>query len=346
MRAALFAGKRAALVIAVDEKQQALTAAGLAEAEAAATLAGAEATLAALRRDLDGAQERLAAARDEEARTDALAQRREAEEAAARREAAEASERRDAARVEAERLASSAQTLRAAGHRAGGRSHRGRGHTRAHTSRRREAASESAQATDNASHEVGTRAEDARRTLLAAAASATEARNRVHRLEVELEQDAYQRTRLTAEHERLGAHLAQLAHSEAEAAARESAAAAAAAEIERERQALRAPPGGARLARRRADRSARRGRPRALAGPPRARGARAPARRGPRAAHRPRPRAARRASCSAPLPTSSRPSPEVARLLDRAYGDLLNLPVCADEEAAAALVAQRPERRG
>jgi len=224
VRAALFAGKRAVLVIAVDEKQQALTAAGLAEAEAAATLAGAEAALAALRRNLDRAQESLTAARDEEARTDALAQRREAEETAARREAAEASERRDAARAEAERLASSAQTLRQQGTALEAALTEAEGTLAVHEQEAR-AASESAQATDNSSHEVGTRAEDARRTLLAAAASATEARNRAHRLEVELEQDAYQRTRLTAEHERLGAHLAQLAHGEADAATRESAAA-------------------------------------------------------------------------------------------------------------------------
>jgi chromosome segregation protein len=111
VRAALFAGKHAALLVAVEEKQQALTSAGLAEAEAASVLASAEATLATQRRELDALQERLAASRDEEARSDALAQRREAEETAARREAAEASERREAAGVEAEKLAASAHTL-------------------------------------------------------------------------------------------------------------------------------------------------------------------------------------------------------------------------------------------
>ena len=111
VRAALFAGKRAVLVLAVVERQQMLTAVGLGEAEAATLLASAEAALATSRRDLDGAQERLTTARDQEAKSDALAQRREAEEAAARRENAEASARREASAVEADRLAAAAQAL-------------------------------------------------------------------------------------------------------------------------------------------------------------------------------------------------------------------------------------------
>jgi chromosome segregation protein len=344
VRAALFAGKRAALVIAVDEKQEALTTASLAEAEAAARLAGADATLAALRRELDGAQESLSAARDEEARTDALAQRREAEETAARREAGEAGERRDAARVEADRLAASAQALRQQGTALEAVLTGAEG-TLAVREREAQAASESAQAMDTASHEVGTRAEDARRTLLAAAASATEARNRAHRLEVELEQDAYQRTRLTSEHERLGAHLAQLAQSEADAATQESAAAAASAEIERERQALRVRQEG--LVSRVAELTAARD----AAGHERWQ------------AQHEREGLARRLAEARALPTAFvralpdskllgtvadflAPSPEVARLLDSAYGGLLNLPVCADEEAAAVLVASAPNVEG
>ncbi len=344
VRAALFAGKRAALVVAVEEKQQALTTAGLSEAEAAATLASADASLASLRRDLDGAQERLTAARDEEARTDSLAQRREAEEAAARREASEAGERRDTARVEAERLASSAQALEQQGA-ALVAALAGAEGTLAVREQEAQAAGESAQLVETASREVGAKAEEARRTLLTAVAGASEARNRVHRLEVELEQDAYQRTRLSAEHQRLGAHLAQVAHGESDAAAQESAAATSAAEVERERQALRARQEGL------AARSLKLTAARDQAGHERWQ------------AQHEREGLVRQLAEARALPTALAralpeskllgtiadfltPTPEVARLLDRAYGGLLNLPVCADEEAGATLVASAPRIEG
>jgi len=344
VRAALFAGKRAVLVTAVEEKQQALTAAGLTEAEAAATLASADAVLASLRHDLDGAQERLTAARDEQARADALAQRREAEEAASRREAEEAGERRDAARVEAERLASVGRTLEQQGA-ALAAALAGAEGTLATREQEAQAAAESAQRADTAAREVGARAEEARRTLLAAVASASEARNRVHRLEVELEQGAYQRTRSTAEHERLGTHLAQAARGEADATAKESSEAAAAAEVEGQRQALRARQES--LAARAAELTAARD----SAGHERWQ------------AQHEREGLTRRLAEARVLPTALAralpeskllgtvadflaPSPEVARLLDSAYGGLLNLPVCAGEDAADLLVASAPKVEG
>lgn len=343
-RAALFSGRRAVLLIVVGEKQQVLTSAGLAEAEAASGLASAEASLATLRRDLDTLQERLTTSRDEEARSDALAQRREAEETAARREAADAGERRAAAAMEAERLAASVQTLEQQGAALAATLAAAKGTV---TVREGEAnaAAETAQRADAAAREVGAGTEEARRALLAAVAGASEARNRAHRLEVELEQDAYQRTRLTAEHERLSAHLAEIARSGAEAAARESATAASAAEVERERQLLCAHQ--ERLAARAAELTAARDR----AGHERWQ------------AQHEREGLARRLAEARVLPaTLARvlpseklqgtvadflsPSPEVARLLDRAYGELLNLPVCTDEEAAAALVAQASRVEG
>jgi chromosome segregation protein len=337
VRAALFSGKRAVLLAAVVRRQEALTAAGLAEAEAAAILASAEATLATLRQDLDGAQERLAAVRDEDARTDALAQRREAEEAAARREAAEAGERHAASRTEADRLASSRRALEQqetalASLLAGAES------TVAVREREAKTASESAGAAEAASREVGSRAEEARRTLLAAVASASEARNRVHRLEVELEQDAYQRTRLAAEHGRLQAHLAQTAQTEADAAAT-------AAELEHERQELRARQDA--LAARAADLTATRdraGHERWQAQHEREGLARllAEARALPSALARALPEDKLLGTVADFLA----PSPEIARLLDRAYGDLLNLQVCADEETAAVLVSASPTIEG
>ena len=335
VRAALFAGKRAVLIAATEEKQAALTAAGLAEAGAAAALAGADATLAALRQELDAAQQRLAAVRDEQARTDALAQRREAEEAGARREAAEASERCEAARAEAERLASSARAL-AEQESALAAAAAGAEDTLAAREREAQAAAETAGTAEAAAREVGSRTEEARRTLLTAVAGASESHNRVHRLEVELEQDAYQRTRLSAEHGRLQAHLAQTAQAEADAAVQESTAATTAAELERERQALRARQDA--LAASAAQLTAERDR----AGHERWQ------------ARHEREGLARRLAEARALPTALArvlpedrllgtvadflsPSPEVAHLLDRAYGELLNLPVCADEESAAAV---------
>ncbi|HVN74675.1 MAG TPA: chromosome segregation protein SMC [Thermoanaerobaculaceae bacterium] len=344
VRAALFAGKRAVLLAAIDERQEALTAAGLAEAEAASTLAAADAALAALRRELDAAQERLAAARDQEAKSDALAQRREAEEAAARRENAEATARREAASAEAARLAAAAlaleqqQTMVTAALAAAE-------DTRVAREREAGAAAVAADSADTAARGAGSRAEEARRDLLAAVAAASEAKNRVHRLEVELEQDGYQRTRLTAEHERLSTHLAQEAKGEEEAARKESEAAAAAASLERERQELRARQES--LAARAADLTADRDR----AGHERwqARHEReglgrllAEARALPTALARALPAE----KILGTVADFLAPGPDVAKLLDTAYGDMLNTPVCADEESAALLAAQAPNVEG
>ncbi len=344
VRAALFSGRRAVLLAAVEEKQRALTSAGLAEAEAAAILASADATLATLRQQLDASQERLAGLRDEEAKSDALAQRREVEEAAARREAAEAAERREALRAEAERLALSARALEQQ-ETALTAALAGAEGTLAAREREAQAGAEAAGTAEAASREVGSRTEEARRTLLAAVASASEARNRAHRLEVELEQDTYQRTRLSAEHGRLETHLAETAQAQAEATVQESTAAATAAELERERQALRARQET--LAARVAELTAARDR----AGHERWQ------------AQHEREGLARRLAEARALPTALAralpedrllgtvadflsPSPEIARLLDRAYGELLNLPVCADEESAAALVASAARIEG
>jgi chromosome segregation protein len=344
VRAALFAGKRAVLVVAVEEKQQALTAAGLAEAEAAAALASSDAVLAALRRELDGGLERLNAARDEEARADALAQRREAEEIASRREASEAGDRREAARLEAEHLATSAQTREQEGA-ALAATLAGAEDTLNVREQEAQTSAESAHTVETTAREVGARAEEARRALLAAVASASEARNRVHRLEVEVEQTAYQRTRLAAEHERLGAHLAQVAQRERDAAAEESSAATAATEVEGRRQELRirqdtlaARAGELTAARDRAGHERwqaqheREGLARQLA----------EARALPTALSRTLPESKLLGTVADFLS----PSPEVARLLDSAYGGLLNLPVCAGEDAAELLVAAAPKVEG
>jgi chromosome segregation protein len=344
VRAALFSGKRAVLVVAVEEKQQALTAAGLAEAEAAAMLASVEAALAALRRDLDGGQERLTAARDQEAKSDALAQRREAEEAAARRENAEASARREASAIEAHRLVASAQALVQQGAVLVA-ALAGAEETRSGCERDAAAAGAAAETTEVVARAAGTQTEEARRSLLAAVAATSEARNRVHRLGIELEQDGYQRTRLTSEHERLSAHLAQEAKGEEEEAAKEGAAAATAASLERERQELRGRQEA--LAARASDLTANRDR----AGHERwqARHEReglgrllAEARALPTALARALPAEKLLGTVADFLA----PDSDVAKLLDSAYGDLLNLPVCADEESAALLVAQAPKVEG
>ncbi len=344
VRAALFAGRRAVLLVTAAARQEELAAAGLAEAEAAATLASADAGLAALRRDLDGAQERLAAARDQEARSDALAQRREAEEEAARRESADAVARRDAAAAEAERLATAGQALAQQGT-AFAAALAGAEGTLAGMERQAAASAAAGGTAETAARAAGVQAEEARRTLLAAVAAASEAKNRVHRIEVEIEQDAYQKARLQAEHERLSAHLAQTAAGEQDEAAREGTAAAAVAALESERQEMRARQEA--LAARAAELTAARDR----AGHERWQ------------ARHEREGLARVLAETRALPTALAralpaekllgtvadflaPEPETAKLLDRAYGGLLNLPVCADEEAAAQLVAQAPTIEG
>ncbi|HUK12400.1 MAG TPA: chromosome segregation protein SMC [Thermoanaerobaculaceae bacterium] len=334
-RAALFAGRRAAIVLALAERQAAVTAAELADAEAAATLAGAEATLEALRRELDAAQEALAAARDRQSASDALAQRREAEEAAARREMAEAAERGTAARAEAQRLLAALATLEQQGGALAAALAAARSTLDDADVRSRDAATR-AESAETAARAAGATAEEARRALLAAVAASTEARNRVHRLEVELEQDRYQRTRLDAERTRLVAHLAEVAAKETEAAAREQACAAAAGETEQRRQALRS---------RQEDLSGRAGElsaSRDRAGHERwqaqhelegLRRALASARALPNAL-------ARALPAEQVLGTVAdflAPEAGQARLLDRAYGELLRTPVIAGEEAAGSL---------
>ncbi|TAM45521.1 MAG: chromosome segregation protein SMC [Acidobacteria bacterium] len=344
VRAALFAGRRAVLLAEVGARQEALTAAGLAEAEAAAALASADAALAALRRDLDGGQERLTAARDQEARSDALSQRREAEEEAARRETAEAAARREAAVVEADRLAAAAQALARQGSALTGALAGAEGTLAGHERQAKDAAA-AAETTEAGARAAGAGAEEARRTLLAAVAAASEAKNRVHRLEVELEQDAYQSTRLGAEHERLSAHLAEVGSGEQEAAGRESAAAAAARTLETEREELRARQDT--LAARASELTAARdraGHERWQARHEREGLARllAEARALPAALSRALPAEKLLGTVADFLA----PAPEAAKLLDRAYGELLNLPVCADEETAQRLVAQAPTIEG
>ncbi|MFI5165074.1 MAG: chromosome segregation protein SMC [Thermoanaerobaculales bacterium] len=337
-RAALFAGKRALLVAALEAKQAAVSAAEVADAQAAATLAGAEAALASLRLGLDAVQGTLGTARDREASSDAQAQRREAEEAAARREASEARERSLAAGVEAQRLAGAAQAL----------SEQGASLTSAlvgaegmlaEAEHRAELATGRAADSEAEARGVATAADEARRALLAAAAAATEARNRMHRLEVELEQGGYQQTRLEGERERFAAHSREVAAKEDEAARDEHAATSAASEAERTRQMLRSRQAAesANAAELTAERD-RAGHERwqaqhELEGLQRA-----------LASSRALPGVLARA-----LPAEKvlgtvadflSPTPEVARLLDRAYGELLRAPVVADEAAAAAVAGR------
>jgi len=337
VRAALFAGRRAAVLAAVAVQQHALTEAAAAEAQAAAGQASADVGYESARRELDASQDRLAAVRETQAHADAMAQRREVEEEAARREAAEAISRRDSAAAEAARLAAAGAT----------HAEQGAPLTQAaevaevlFQDHERAALAAAAQTgvTDTTARAAIAAAEDARRALLMAVAAATDGRNGVHRLEVELEQAGYQQTRLAAEHERLHAHLTATAVSEQAAASEEAEAADSAGRAAAERQALRShhealAVRAAELAAAR-DRAAherwqaqheREGLLRALAS----------ARALPQALARVLPNTAVLGTVADFLA----PSPEVARLLDRAYGDLLNLPVVAGEDAAGTLIA-------
>jgi chromosome segregation protein len=344
VRGALFAGKRALLLADVAARQSAVSEVEIADAEAVAALASAEAELEARRRDLDLAQERLVAAREQEASADALAQRREAEEAAARREAAEADERSRGAQLEAQRLASAGQAL---AEQAGALSATLAAAEAALTEADRHAAEEGqrADAVEGEARAASASAEEARRALLVAVAGATDARNRVHRLEVEAEQLGYQRTRLGAERERLAVHLGETAAKEDEAASHERAATARATEAEQARQTLRArqeveTARVAELSTAR-DRAGHErwqaqheleGLRRALAGARALPGS-----------------LARALSAEAVLGTVAdflAPTPDVARSLDQVYGDLLRTPVVADEAGASALASRSDRGEG
>lgn len=216
VRGLLFAARLHDLSAALAERQAALQAALAADAEAAATLARADAAMCTLRREWEAAQASLATFQAELAQLNAAAQRCEAEEQAARRDMTEATARQEAALAEARRLAATAAELASR-----------RGTLEAALSNaqqildasQEEAAQRAAEAEGLATavRAAASAAEEARRRLLTAVAAAAEARNRLHRLEVESEQVAYQRQRLARDEERLCAHLAAAADREAKA---------------------------------------------------------------------------------------------------------------------------------
>jgi chromosome segregation protein len=344
LRALLFAARRVALQAAVDARREALVEVTAREAEAASAMAQADAALELLRRDLDAAQERLAVARGDEARADAAAQRREAEEVAARRELDEAGARREAAAVEAQRLAGSAATLH---ERDAELVAAVEGARATHARDEARAADEALAATaaEESARAAAAQAEEARRALLAGVAAATEAQNRVHRFGVEAEQVRYQRQRLTAEHERLAAHLTQAAGNEEQAAATVGSVNARLAEIDANRAEVRTRHDAllARAAELQADRD-RTGHERWQAHHEHEGLQRAVA------SARALPQALARA-----LPEDKvlgtvgdflQPDDASARRLDQAYGDLLTLPVVADEPALAELVTRLPRIEG
>ena len=167
----------------------------------------------------------------------------------------------------------------------------------------------------------------------------------MHRLEVELEQTGYQRTRLAAEQERLGGHLAQAARAEEDAVARQAEAAAQERDADAARQGLRARRDA--LAARILELTGARDR----AGHERWQ------------AHHERDGVLRALASARALPEAlSRslsdtellgtvadfldPQADAARLLDRAYRELLNLPVVAGEQSAERLLAQPPKIDG
>ncbi len=341
VKASLLAARRVVLTADLESRRAASAEAQGREAEAAGTLGGVEARLEALRRELDAAQESLGAAREETARLDAAGARREAEEAAARREFEEASRRRDAAAAESQRLGSLAG--RGAVHEA----ELAAALEVADAARREReeeagAAAVTAGEADTAARAAIAQAEEARRRLLSGAAAATEARNRVHRAEVELEQCVFQRTRMGAEHERLSVHLAEAAEREQQTGDREREAGEHARQVDASRRELQGTT--AELARRSEELAAGRDRVaherwqvrHELEGLQRQ-----------LAASRAVPQAVAKnlpdEKILGTLADFLEPPADVAPLLDRAYGDLLNIPVLAD---AASLAALREGRLG
>jgi chromosome segregation protein len=237
VRASLLAGRWQAAVAGVAVADHRYTEATLVETEASAVLATAESTLEEIRTGLDQYQATLDAARGELARVDALSQRREAEESAARREAMDAAEQQEVAGREAQLLASKTSVLATEDAGLTERVRLAEEALAARTAALAQAAV-AAGATAAAASLAIAGAEEARRRLLAAVAAATEAKNRCHRNEVELEHANYQRTRLAAEQARLASHLAEAAAREETAAGDEMRLADEVSQIERERESL------------------------------------------------------------------------------------------------------------
>jgi chromosome segregation protein len=344
VRSSLLAFRRQRVLADLDVRRNELVATETAEAEAAAELGRVEVELAGRRGELDGLRESLATARGEEARCDASAQRREAEEAAARREREDAESRRQAASEGAARLVSQQRSqagrqaeLEAAVSAAEG--------VLAEAEAAARNAAAAADRAEGAAQAADGELDGARRALLAAVADATDARNRSHRLEVEVEQAGHQRNRLGAEEERLRTHLAGVAQAENEAVAREAAATAALRAAETEREAVRSSRDES--AGKAVELAARRdqaGHERWQAHHEREALARA------LASSRALPQALARA-----LPEDSvlgtvadflDPPAELLGLVDRAYRDLLNLPVLASEAAFDKLLASRRQVDG
>ena len=343
-RGRLFAGRREQGQSLLAARQDELASLALHEAELAAALAHVEAEVERRRRELDAARDTLAAARAQEAGSDAAAQRTEAEEAASRREQDEAAARRQTVVIEAQRLAArlegetgQEQTLAQAAVDAA------RLHAEADAAAQQAAGSQTA--AEGVSRAGSAEAEEARRALLAAVAAAAESRNRTHRLEVEIDQTAYQRTRLTAEQERLRAHLAQAAYAEEEATARQADATARERDADLVRQELRTRRDSI------ATRSQQAATARDRAGHERWQ------------AHHERDGVLRALASARALPdTLARsipddellgtvadfldPEPDAAQLLDRAYREILNLPVVAGETALERLISHPPRADG
>ncbi len=184
-------------------------------------------------------------------------------------------------------------------------------------------------------------AEEVREKLLRTVAAATEARNRFHRLQLEVEHIRYQQTRLAAERERLEAHLQQAATGEQEAAAQEKALEEAFRAVQGERRDLETLADAFR--RDLAELSQRRdGVEHQLWQVRHEREAVRRARAQLRALPEALARVLEERQLAGSVADFLNPPRELAELLDRAYGELLTLPVVEGEEAAARVLEKRP----
>lgn len=344
VREGLFAVRRQALEDLLAEQRTALLEVEAAAATAAAELGRRESDLGRQRRSLEAVQERLAAARADEARCDGLAQRREAEEAAARREHAEAAARADGAAAEAARLALAVQAVAGEGEALATRVQLAQEQAQTRQGDAEEAARAAGNADQTAQH-AAQRLEAARRAVLATTASASEARNRVHRLEVECEQAGFSLQRLAAEQDRLREHHALSTRTLETATTHQH-------EAQAEQQQRE---GNRRLSRERHDRvvnqlaelisrrdTAAHQRWQTRHEHEGVRRALAASRAMPQVVARALPESAVRGTVADYLD----PDPATAHLLDRALGDLLAAPVLADEGALATLLAATDQPEG
>lgn len=320
----------------LEALQQEVAAGEAQHAQKAAALAQVEAELLRIQRQWEEKAGELANLREEQARVAGQCQRLEAEEAACRRELDTLRSRQEQVaallaqtegQIQEEQLRQQELTQKLA------QAEEEVGKVREETVLREEAAKEA----EKLAREAEAQAEEARQKLLRAVAAASEARNRFHRLQLEVEQIRYQQTRLSAERERLSQHLQQAASEEQEASQRERECQAELEQVQAQQQLLQALVDQDRkelkeLAEKRDELEHRLWQVR------HEREAVQRARAQLRALPQSLAKVLSDQQLAGTVADYLNPPPELAQTLDQAYGELLTLPVVQGEEAVERLL--------